>query len=313
MMTVPEKYQISWESFSSHLKEMLQDMLVSPTFADVTLVCDDETPIKANRAVLSACSPVFRGMLSGTSHQAPLVFMRGVGSRELAAILQFMYLGEVSVQAAQVEEFLQVARDLKIKELGTSSNSFLPHQQQQQTPAYRQDDSGRGSTNYNSIVDMGVEDSQNRRSGKTSLNYLSSPTDQDQYPTSISRDHLSGTNMVDFDQFMMPLETEEPKMTVTKMEMLDNVPTQKNQKCTHCDFQAANKGDLLDHWTSEHGDSLNILSCPDCNYVTDSEKKLQLHSYRKHARSMKLREMKKKAPEPAMTFDPSSGGIVGRV
>ena len=160
---------------------------------------------------------------------------------------------------------------------------------------------------------MGVEDSQNRRIGKTSLNYLSSPTDQDQYPTSISKDHLSSTNMVDFEQFMMPLETEEPKMTVTKMEMLDNVPTQKNQKCNQCDFQAANKSDLLDHWTSEHGDSLNILSCPDCNYVTDSEKKLQLHSYRKHAKSMKLREMKKKAPEPAMTFDPSSGGIVGRV
>ena len=57
-MQQKEKYILHWQSYSDHLKEALNDMMLSSEFADVTLVSDDKQQIRAHRNILSAASPV---------------------------------------------------------------------------------------------------------------------------------------------------------------------------------------------------------------------------------------------------------------
>ena len=53
-----EKYTLKWkwQGYQDHLRGMMQEMMTSENFTDVTLVTDDKKAIKAHRSVLSAFS-----------------------------------------------------------------------------------------------------------------------------------------------------------------------------------------------------------------------------------------------------------------
>jgi len=80
------------------------------------LACDDDQ-IEAHKVILSACSPVLGQILKRNPHPHPLVFMKGVGCKELISVLDFMYLGEVNVAQDDLSSFLALAQDLEIKGL----------------------------------------------------------------------------------------------------------------------------------------------------------------------------------------------------
>jgi len=92
------------------------------TFFDVTLACDDDSQIEAHKTILSACSPFFRSVLRRNPHQHPLLYLKGVKYKELQAVLDFMYMGEVNVAQEELNSFLAVAEDLRVKGL-TQGNS----------------------------------------------------------------------------------------------------------------------------------------------------------------------------------------------
>ena len=51
------------------------------------------------------------------SHHHPLLYLRGVASQDMAALLDFMYHGETNVAEADLERFLAVAEDLEVRGL----------------------------------------------------------------------------------------------------------------------------------------------------------------------------------------------------
>ena len=55
-----EKFTLTWHSYASHFQEVLGNLFDTGESSDVTLVCDDQISIKANKAVLNASSSVFR-------------------------------------------------------------------------------------------------------------------------------------------------------------------------------------------------------------------------------------------------------------
>ena len=72
-------FNLSWHTYSDHLRDSLKELKTTENFADVTLVCDDRKQIKAHRYILSACSPVFKDMLEiDTSNSHPLIYLRGI-------------------------------------------------------------------------------------------------------------------------------------------------------------------------------------------------------------------------------------------
>jgi len=110
-------YDMVWEAHTDHLKELMKIMMMSRDTAEVTLVCDDHKQIKAHKVILSASSSFFKSVLENTNHPNPFIYLRGIDSVEMDSLLQFIYLGQASVSKAKLDQFVKVAKDLKVKEL----------------------------------------------------------------------------------------------------------------------------------------------------------------------------------------------------
>ena len=73
--------------------------------------------MESHKVVLSSSSPVFQKMLKGNKHNHPLIYMRGLKSENLFAILDFLYCGEASVYQENLDSFLAIAEELQLKGL----------------------------------------------------------------------------------------------------------------------------------------------------------------------------------------------------
>ena len=112
-----DKFNVTWCTFTDHLQLMLKDLYEEGKHSDVTLVCDDQTQMKAHKIVLSACSSVFKKIIDNNPSQHPLIYLRGIQSYEMESLLQFMYLGEGRLNYERMGEFIKVAEDLEVKEI----------------------------------------------------------------------------------------------------------------------------------------------------------------------------------------------------
>ena len=74
----PEKYSLTWDTYSDHLKSMMKELMMNEDYADVTLVTEDKKQMKANINILSACSPVFKDILKKDKNSNPIMYLRGI-------------------------------------------------------------------------------------------------------------------------------------------------------------------------------------------------------------------------------------------
>jgi len=106
-----DKFTLTWHTYSDHLRDILKEMSSDDSFADVTLVTDDNKQMKAHRNILSACSSVFKDILQiNTNNNHPVIYLRGIQHSEMQSILQFIYLGEAKLNSKRMNEFLTVAK-----------------------------------------------------------------------------------------------------------------------------------------------------------------------------------------------------------
>jgi len=116
-----EKFCLKWNDFETNISAAFRDLREEKDFFDVTLACEDNQ-IEAHKVILSACSTFFRNILKRNPHQRPLLYLKGVKYRELLNILNFMYLGEVNVGQDELNTFLSIAEELKVKGLTQGSS-----------------------------------------------------------------------------------------------------------------------------------------------------------------------------------------------
>ena len=116
-----EKCNLQWHTYPDHLTDMLHKLMVSKELTDITLVCDDKKQFKAHKIVLSACSPVFKDIINGLPQNSSVIYLRGIEHQEIESILEFMYLGVATFYQDRINEFLNVAKNLEIKEISKSS------------------------------------------------------------------------------------------------------------------------------------------------------------------------------------------------
>ena len=83
-------------------------------FADVTLACEDGHAVEAHKIILSSSSPFFGNILRRTSHPHPLIFLRGVKSSDLTSLLDFVYVGEATVEQENFESFLALSQEMEL-------------------------------------------------------------------------------------------------------------------------------------------------------------------------------------------------------
>jgi len=107
---------LRWNSYENNFSTAFGDLRESPKYQDVTLAVEDGHT-QAHRVLVSACSPVLAKILDINSHPNPLLYLKGIYLKDLTALLDFMYKGEVHVSNDDLEQFLATAEELKVKGL----------------------------------------------------------------------------------------------------------------------------------------------------------------------------------------------------
>jgi len=111
-----EKFCLRWNDFERNISSAFKDIRDEKEFFDITIACEDEQ-LQAHKVILSACSPFFKKVLCRNHHQHPLLYLKGVSYKDMESVLNFMYHGEVNVAQDDLNSFLQVAEDLRVKGL----------------------------------------------------------------------------------------------------------------------------------------------------------------------------------------------------
>jgi len=120
-MSGAEKFCLRWNDFENNVSTAFRELRDEKDFFDVTLACEDEQ-IHAHKVILGACSSFFRAVLRRNPHQHPLLYLKGVKYADLESVLNFMYHGEVNVAQDDLNSFLAVAEELKVKGLTQNQN-----------------------------------------------------------------------------------------------------------------------------------------------------------------------------------------------
>ncbi|XP_046676109.1 sex determination protein fruitless-like isoform X1 [Homalodisca vitripennis] len=111
-----QQFSLRWNNYVSQLTDAFGSLRYEEDLVDVTLSCEGGR-LKAHKMLLSACSSYFRDIFKENPCQHPVIVFRNVKLRDLQAILDFVYKGEVNVLQEHLESFLGTAELLEIKGL----------------------------------------------------------------------------------------------------------------------------------------------------------------------------------------------------
>ncbi|XP_020290053.1 longitudinals lacking protein-like isoform X9 [Pseudomyrmex gracilis] len=117
-----QQFCLRWNNHQSTLIQNFDTLLESGTLVDCTLAAEGKT-LKAHKVVLSACSPYFECLLSEHYDKHPVFILKDVKFKELKAMMDYMYRGEVNISQDQLAALLKAAESLQIKGLSESKTT----------------------------------------------------------------------------------------------------------------------------------------------------------------------------------------------
>ena len=123
MMAGPQKLCLNWKNFQTNISSAFRSLRSDNDFADVTLACEDGQFFSAHKVILASSSPFFMGILKKYKNPEPLIFLKGMKSEDLSALLDFFYFGEANIDQESLDVFLGLADDLKVLGLTRSENT----------------------------------------------------------------------------------------------------------------------------------------------------------------------------------------------
>ena len=112
-----EKLRLRWNDFQEDFSKKIGPLKDDPDFADVTLVSEDGVQVEAHKVILAASSPFLQALLKRNQHTHPLIYMRKVKSEDLLALVDFLYLGEATVEQEHLDSFLLLGAELQLEGL----------------------------------------------------------------------------------------------------------------------------------------------------------------------------------------------------
>ena len=112
-----KKLCLKWNDFQDNTNTAFASLRNDKDFSDIILSCEDGQQVEAHRVILASSSPFFLNLLRRNKHPHPLIYMRGLKSEDLVAIVDFLYYGEANVYHENLDSFLSVAEELKLKGL----------------------------------------------------------------------------------------------------------------------------------------------------------------------------------------------------
>ena len=106
---------ISSQQFETYAGTYFKELYGERDLSEVTLVCSDDHQIKAHKVILGSSSPVFKNIFK--TNTCSSIYLHGVNFDHMESIVKFIYLGQTEINQSSIDDFLIVARDLKVKDL----------------------------------------------------------------------------------------------------------------------------------------------------------------------------------------------------
>jgi len=252
-----EKYNLNWPTYSDHLREMLHEMMKSNELTDVTLVCDDKKQFKAHKIVLSACSPVFKSIINDLPHYSSVIYLRGIQHQEMKSIIEFMYLGVASFNQERMSDFLNVAKNLEIKEISKKvefEDGNLSNEEQDESE--------------------NVSDTELVSKTQTYTN-ADKNTDINRQMNGDSQLHRKAELIFECDQCDSKFAHQG-----SLIRHIQSKHEGVKYPCNQCDYQASQQGTLIRHIQSKHEGVK--YPCNQCEYQATQKGSLTNHIHSKH-------------------------------
>ena len=111
-----EKLCLQWSDFKDNVNSAFERLKDDKEFTDVTLVCQDGQQMEESNVIVASVSPFFEKILQRNKHPHPLIYVEGIRSKDLLAILDFLYFGEANVSEENLIPSLQLLRNSNLKD-----------------------------------------------------------------------------------------------------------------------------------------------------------------------------------------------------
>ena len=254
-----EKLCLKWNDFQDNLNSAFKVLRNDKDFSDVTLACEDGTQIETHKVVLILSSPFFMEILTKSKHPHPLVYMRKVKSENMLAILDFLYYGEANVDQENLDSFLELAGELKLRGLtgasGDCDNKY---------------DSDRESPKNKDVLTKPKIESVSKTPSGTETKHSSGET---------------GTvALVNIDDVQQLDEQIKSMMEVSANTITTGNQTRKVWVCKVCGKEST-WTNMKMHIEANHLTNTMTFSCDTCGKSSRSRQGLRLHKAREHSSS----------------------------
>ena len=137
--TMAEKLCLQWNDFKENVTSAFGSLREDTDFSDVTLACEDGKQFEAHKVILATSSPFFQNILRRNKHSHPLIYMRGMKSEELVAVMDFLYCGEANVDQENLESFFAIAEELQLQGFKTNNDEVedIPESKVKEIPEFK--------------------------------------------------------------------------------------------------------------------------------------------------------------------------------
>ena len=263
MTTADEKLCLQWNDFKENVNSAIGDLRKDKEFTDVTLVCEDDQQVEAHKLVLIASSPFFQNILRKNKHPHPLIYLRGVRSVNLSAMVDYLYFGEANVHQENLDLFLQLAEELQLKGLrGNQAEKEAnvwqePPTQSPQPKLHKLEPTSKNNTFKKNVS---LQNGQNQTKSEKSLALI---------------DHT--TNNTDLESLDKQVKC---MMTLSNNTDLRYNSGGKARLCKVCGKEGSMR-DIMNHIEGNHISGISF-SCDLCDKLYTSRNSLKSHKSKKH-------------------------------
>ena len=271
-----EKLCLKWNDFQENTISAFGTLREDREFADVTLACEDGQQVEAHKVILAASSPFFQKLLSKNKHPHPLIYMRGLKSEDLVAIVDFLYFGEANVYQENIDSFLAIAEELNLK--GLTGNGYNVEKEESVMSS-----GGEEALNLKKRQKPKPEHHKAQESkpfkGETDFYEESTETALAVPNFAVSTVDINEIKMLD----------EQVRSTMTKSQnTIPNGPnlSKKAEMCTVCGKEGRSSN-IKDHIEANHLEGVS-LPCNYCQKTFRSRNALRQHNTEKHKTQFKL-------------------------
>jgi len=312
-----EKFCLRWNDFEANISSAFREIRDDKEFFDVTLASEDENQIQAHKVIIGACSPFFRNILRKNSHNHPLLYLKGVKYKELVSVLNFMYHGEVNVAQDDLNSFLAVAEELRVKGLtqGQGGSKGEPQKTEaaktvpirprdepapkrsRPNPTPPQVQPAQGSSLFSTyqddditeVVPVKSEPGTSQMAGQ--VDNAVALEEQQQYDESYDygqyeEGYDDGTGAMVDPNTGMPIQAGDGNKDLLSSMMIREVDPQglHRWRCVACGHETSRRHNMARHIETKHLENPGVV-CNICSITCPNKSALSMHYFRKHKNS----------------------------